>query len=76
MKSYCNQTTDFYDIEISKEDSNHTFLAIIGLDSALDKDKIYYLEVNAKCEYIPKIVIRHINKVLRNFSYSDEFDEE
>ena len=76
IKLYCDETTDFYDIEISKEDSNHTYLAIIGLDSALEKDKIYYLQVNTECEYIPKIVIRHINKVLSNFSYSDEFDEE
>ena len=47
------------------------------LDSALNKDGNYYLQVFLKqCKYIQKIVIRHINDNLRDFSFSDESDEE
>ena len=59
-------------------DSNHTCLAVISLDSALNKDKIYYPQMVLKeCEYITKNVIRHIIDDLENSSYdSDDSDKE
>ena len=52
----------FYNKNIPKVDSNHTFLAVISLDSALQKDENYYLQVFLKeCKHIEKKVIRHIN---------------
>ena len=43
-------------------DSNHTCLAVIGLDPAIKKDENYYLQVFLKkCKYIEKKVVRHIN---------------
>ena len=57
-------------------DSNLTCLTEISLDSALKKYANYYPQVFLKeCKYIEKKVIRHINDNLRNFSYSDESDE-
>ena len=57
-------------------DSNHTCLAVISLDSALEKDENYYPQVFSKeCKYIEKKVIRHINDNLSDFSSSDESDE-
>ena len=48
------------------------------LDSALQKDENYYLQVFLKeCKYIKKIVIRHINDNFSDFSYcADDSDEE
>ena len=60
-----------------KVDSNHTYLSVISLDSALKKDENYYQQVLLKeCKYIEEKVIRHINDNLSDFSYSDESDEE
>ena len=54
---------------MSKLDSNHTFLAIISLDSALKKDDNYYLQVFLKkCKYSEKNVVRHVN----DYFYSSE----
>ena len=54
--------------------SNHTYLAVITLDSAVKKSENYYPQVFLKeCFYIEKKVIRHIND---NFSFSDEYYEE
>ena len=40
-------------------ESNHTYLAIIGLDLAVTEDKNYELQVFLKeCKYIEKKVIR------------------
>ena len=39
------KVTDFCDKEIPNLDSNHTCLAIISFDSALNKDGNYYLQV-------------------------------
>ena len=59
----------FYDKEIPKVDSNHTCLAVISLDSGLNKDGNYYPQVFLKeCKYIEKKVIRHINDNLDDFS--------
>ena len=45
----------------SKIDSNHTCLAEISLNSALNKHENYYLQVFLKeCKYLEKKVIRHI----------------
>ena len=58
-------------------DSNHTYLAVIGLDTALKKDENYYPQVFLKeCKYIEKKVITLINSNLSDFSSSDESDEE
>ena len=35
------KVTDFYDKEIPKVDSNHTYLAVVSLGSALNKDGNY-----------------------------------
>ena len=45
VKSHSDELTDFYDKKIPKVDSNHTCLAVISLDSALKKDKNYYVQV-------------------------------
>ena len=63
----------FYDKKIPKVNSNHSCLAVINLDSALKKDENYYLK---EYQYIVKKVIRYINNNLRDFSSSDESDEE
>ena len=39
-KSHGDKVTVFYDEEITKVNSNHTYLAVINLDSALKKIKI------------------------------------
>ena len=57
MKSYGGEVTDFYDKEISKVDSNHTYLAICSLDFALKNNENYYPEVTVflkECKYIEK----------------------
>ena len=60
--------------------SNHTCLAVISLDSTLEKDEICYLQVFLKeCKYIEKIAIKHIKDNLSDFNstdYSDDSDEE
>ena len=38
-----DEATSFHDKEILKLNSNHTCLAVISLDSALNKDGNYYL---------------------------------
>ena len=54
-------------------DSNHTYLAVISLDSAPKKDENYYLQVFLKeCKCIKEKVIRHITDDLENSSDSDE----
>ena len=59
-KSHGDEVTDFYNNEIPKMDSNHTCLAVISLDSALNKDGNCYPQVFLKdCKYI-KNIIRHI----------------
>ena len=42
IKSHGDEVKDFYDKEIPKADSNRTCLAVICLDSALNKDENYY----------------------------------
>ena len=78
IKSHGNEVTNFYDKKCSNVDSNHAYLALIALDSALKKHDIYYPQVFLKeCEYIEKKVIRHIIDVVESFSDdSDEFNEE
>ena len=60
------------------EDSNHTCLAVISLDSSLNKDGNYYPQVFLKeCKYIEKKVIRHIIDDLESSSDdSDDSDKE
>ena len=67
----------FYDKKFPKVNSNHSCLAVINLDSALKKDENCYLQVFLKeYQYIEKKVIWDINNNLRDFSSSDESDEE
>ena len=74
IKSYGDEVSYLYDKEIPKVDSNHTCLAVIILDSALNKDKNYYLQVFLKeFKYIEKLV-RHIIDDLE--ISSDDSDEE
>ena len=37
IKPDCDELTDFYDKNIPKVDSNHTYLAVISFDCALTK---------------------------------------
>ena len=48
IKSHDDEVTDFYEQEIPKFHSNHTCLAAISLDSALNKDGNYYPQVFLK----------------------------
>ena len=48
IKFHGDKVTDFYDKENPKVDPNHTCLAVSSLDSALNKDKNYYLQVFLK----------------------------
>ena len=60
--------------KIPKVDSNHTCLAVISLESALNKDGNYYSQVFLKeCKYLKKKVIRHIVDDLE--SSSDDSDD-
>ena len=52
-KFYGDEVTDFYDKKISEMDSNHICLAAMSLDSTLNKDGKYDLQVFLKdCKYI------------------------
>ena len=73
IKSHGYEVQTFYDKKFPKVNSNHSCLAVINLDSALKKDENYYLK---EYQYIVKKVIRYINNNLRDFSSSDESDEE
>ena len=77
VKSHGNEVSNFCDQKIPNLDSNHTCLAVISLNCVLKKDN-YYLQVFLKeYNYIEKIVVRHINDNLSDFSSSyDESDEE
>ena len=60
-KCYGDKVTDFYDKGIPKSDSNHTYLAVIHLNSALNKDGNYYPQIYLReCKCIKKKVMRHI----------------
>ena len=48
IKLHDNEVTDFYDKKIPKLDSNHTCLAVITLNSALQKNDSCYLQVFLK----------------------------
>ena len=48
IKPYADEVIDFYEKEIAAMASNYTCLAVISLDSALKKDKKYYLQVFLK----------------------------
>ena len=45
IKSHRDEVTDVYDKRILNVDSNHTFLAVISLDSSLKKNGNYYPQV-------------------------------
>ena len=72
-KSYGDEVTDFYDKVIHKINSNHTCLAVLSLDSALNKDGNYYPQVFLKeCKYIKKKMIRQINEDMERFSSNSD----
>ena len=74
IKPDCDEVTDFYDKETPKVDSNRTCLAVISLNSTLNKDGSYYPQVFLKeCKYNKNKIFRH---VIDNFeSSSDDSDE-
>ena len=75
IKSHGNELTDFYNKEILKADSNHIFLAVISLDSALKKDENWYIQAFLKeCKNIKEKLIGHISNDLE--SSSDDSHEE
>ena len=52
IKPHGDEATDFHDEKIPKVDSDHTCLARISLDSALNKSENYYLQLFLKeCKY-------------------------
>ena len=77
IKSYCDEVTDFFDKEIPWMDSNHTCLAVISLDSALEKAESYHPQVFLKeCKYIEKKVVRHNHGNLGDFPSDDAESDE
>ena len=48
LKRVTDEVTDFYDKGIPEVGCNHTCLAVISLDSALEKDEDYYPQVFLK----------------------------
>ena len=71
-KSHGNEVLE----KIPKLDSNHTFLAVIILNSSLKKDDSYYPKVFLKSTNILKKVVEHMDDSLSDFSYSsDKCDE-
>ena len=56
IKSHGDKVTDFYNKKIPKADSNHTCLAVISLDSVLNKrEENYYPQMFLKeFKYIEK----------------------
>ena len=55
IKSHGDEVKDFCYKKIPKGDSNRTYLAVISLDFALNKDGSYYPQVfSKKCKYIEK----------------------
>ena len=76
VKSHGDEVTDFYYKEIPRVDSNHTCLAVISLDSALNKDGNYCPYVFLKkCKYIKKRLL-DIYIIDDLESFSDDSDEE
>ena len=47
-KYHCDKVKNFYNKKLPKRDSNHTCLAVLRLDSALNKDGNYYLQLFLK----------------------------
>lgn len=55
IKTYDDQTTDFSDKEMSKGGSGHISLAVITINSVLEKDDKYYPRAFWKeCKYVEK----------------------
>ena len=76
IKFHGDKITNFYDKKNPEADSNYTCLAIISLDSVLNKDGNYYSQVFWKeCKYIGKRITRHVNDDLSDFSYCGESGE-
>ena len=60
IKFYVDEVTNIYDKEISKADSNHTCLTVIGLDYAPKKMKTIISKYFQKSVKTLKKGIRHI----------------
>ena len=61
---------NFYVKRIPKVESNHTYLVVINLDTALIRDAKYYLQgVLKQRKYTEKNVIRHLNDNLSEFFF-------
>ena len=72
IKSHGDGITDFYDKEIPKVDRNHTCLAVVNLNSALNNNNFPQVFLK-ECKHIKKKVIRHIIGDVE--SSSDDFDD-
>ena len=77
IKSNGDEVTDFYDKNIPMVDSNHTYLAVISLVSAHQKDENQYPQIFLKeCKCIEEKLIGHIIDDLESFSVdSDDSDD-
>ena len=76
-KSYAEEVSGFYSKETPKLNSNHTCLAVISLDPALNKDGSYYSQGFLKgCKDIKKKVIKHIIDNLSDLTSDDDSKEE
>ena len=77
IKSHGDEVKDLYGKEIPIVDFDYTCLALISLDSALKKDKNSYPQVFLReCNYLEKVVVRHINDNMSGSPSSDESDKE
>ena len=79
INSYVDEVKNFYDKKIPNVVSDHAYLPVISLDSALNKDGNYYPQVFLKeCKYIERKITRWINHNFSDFSssgYSGDSDE-
>ena len=77
IKSHGDEVKDLYGKEIPIVDFDYTCLVLISLDSALKKDKNSYPQVFLReCNYLEKVVVRHINDNMSGSPSSDESDKE
>ena len=63
----------FFDKEILKVDSNHSFLAVISLDSAFEKGANYYLQVLFKSDDSDEESIKAIKLFLEDLFFREQF---
>ena len=72
-KSHRDKLTGFCDKEILKVDSNHSFLAVISLDSAFEKGGNYYLQVLFKSDDSDEESIKAIKLFSEDVFFREQF---